>query len=181
LPPQSKDPGNACTTHASEPSSTAFLKGIAARCDFSASRISPEHKLYPNLRRSGLSKSSTLIFIVLGVLGYLVSPVALVLGWNEWVRTRTPKTIPSIFSLVSFILASFSALLAIWTIAYANVHTFRFHDPQLMRIFASGILLSAAGFCVSLGGVWRKNPLLWHSLLSSLGTLAFWILAAAGE
>lgn len=130
-----------------------------------------------------MSKSSALVFIVLGVLGYLVSPVALVLGWNQWVRIRTSKTITSIFSLASFILASFSATLAVWTIAYANVHTFHFHDPQLMRIFASGILLSAAGFCVSLGGVWRKNSLrcTLFSLLSSLGMLAFWILASAGE
>lgn len=128
-----------------------------------------------------MSKLSALIFIVLGVLGYLVAPVALILGWNEWVKTPKPKTTSAIISLVGFILASCSALLAILTIAYANVHHFGFYDPVLMKIFAFGILLSAAGFCVSVGGAWRKNTLRWPSLLCSLGTLAFWILAAAGE
>ncbi len=103
------------------------------------------------------------------------------MGWNEWVKARFPKTISSILSFIGFILASCSALLAVSTIVYANVHAFRFYDPMLMKIFAFGILLSAAGFCVSLGGAWRKNTLRWHSLLSSLGILAFWILAAAGE
>ena len=128
-----------------------------------------------------MNKSSALVFIILGVLGYLVSPVALILGWNEWVKAPKPKTISSIVSLVGFILASCSALLAVLTIAYANVHHFGFYNPVLMRIFAFGILLSASGFCVSVGGAWRKSILRWPSLLSSLGMLAFWILATAGE
>ena len=114
-------------------------------------------------------------------ISYLVSPVALILGWNEWVKAPKAKTISSVVSLVGFILASCSALLAVLTFAYANVHHFGFYDPVLMRVFAVGILLSAAGLGASVGGAWRKSTPRWPSLLSSLGTLAFWILAAAGE
>jgi hypothetical protein len=117
----------------------------------------------------------------LGFLGYIVSPVALILGWNEWVKAPKPKTISSIVTLIGFILASCSALLAVSTIVYVNVHRVGLHDPVLVRIFALGILLSATGLCVSVGGAWRKNTLRWPSLLSSLGMLAFWIIAAAGE
>ena len=90
-----------------------------------------------------MSKSSALVFIVLGVLGYLVSPVALILGWNQLVKAPKSKTIASIVSLVGLILASCSALLAILTIAYAHGHHCGFYDPVLMRFLAFGILLSA--------------------------------------
>jgi hypothetical protein len=74
-------------------------------------------------------------------------------------------------------------LLAISSVTYAHIlpNGFPFYDPTLMRIYRWGALLSAAGFCLGIGGLWRKNSLRWHSPIGAFGMLAFWLLAAEGE
>jgi hypothetical protein len=121
------------------------------------------------------------MFIPLLLIAYIITPVSLIWGWIRWGRTPKSETISSILSMVGLILATCSAILAVSSVAYANVHAFRFYDPLLMKIFKWGILLSAVGFFIGVGGIWRKNSLRWHSPLSSLGMLVFWVLAAAGE
>jgi hypothetical protein len=91
------------------------------------------------------------------------------------------ETIPSILSLSGFALATLSAILAVSSIAYAQVHRFGFYDPSLMKIMRWGSMLSLAGFLFAVGGAWRKSPLRWHAPVCALGTFAFWVLAAEGE
>ena len=122
-----------------------------------------------------------LLFGLLFVLAYVLAPVTLIWGWVRWVRLPKIKTATSLLSLAGFGLASASALLALLSAAYAQVHVFRFYDPELMRIFRWGFLLSTAGFVFGIGGVWRKSSLRWYALASAVGTLAFWVVAAAGE
>jgi hypothetical protein len=93
-----------------------------------------------------------------------------------------PKTVPAILSLLGFMLASASALLAVSAIAYSLIRGgFRYYDPVLMRIFGVGSLLSLGGLVFGLAGVWRPSSLRWHAPVSAIATLAFWIAAATGE
>ena len=85
-------------------------------------------------------------------------------------------------SLIGFALASASSVLAIVAIVYARaVGGFAFYDPSLVRIYQSGTGLSLMGLLSAVIGVWRPSSLRWHALTSALGTLLFWLMAAASE
>jgi hypothetical protein len=133
------------------------------------------------LEKRQMSASVQVIFGILFVLGYLVSPVTLVWGWPRWMLGPNKGNVASILSLLGFVLSTASALLAISSIIYAQFHRFPFYDPLLLRIFRTGVLLSLGGLVLGLAGVWRTNSLRWHAPMAGIGTLAFWILAAEGE
>lgn len=85
-------------------------------------------------------------------------------------------------SVLGFILATASALLAVFAAAYSlYIYGFPYYDPRLMKIFGIGFLLSVSGLLFGIAGLWRASSLRWHAPASSLATLAFWIVAAAGE
>jgi|SRR5579863_3549284 len=128
-----------------------------------------------------MSASIRLFFGLLVFTGYFVAPVTLVWGWARWTVEREPRTFFSIVSLIGFILATTSALLAVASAGYALTHGFRYYDPLLLRIFRRGFLLSLGGLLFGIGGVWRRSSLRWPAPISALGTLAFWVAAAAGE
>ena len=128
-----------------------------------------------------MSISVQIIFGILIVLGYLVTPIVLIWGWARWTREPRQRTVPAILSLVGFILATASAILALGSVAYAQVHHFPYYDPLLLRIFRWGGLLSIVGILFGIGGVWRPGSLRWHAPLCGVGMLAFWLLAAEGE
>jgi hypothetical protein len=122
-----------------------------------------------------------IIIASLALLAFIVTPVLLVWGWRRWIKQPRLATSTAILSFVSFVFATGSALLAITTTGYAQVRHFGFYDPTLMKLMRWGVYLSTIGFLLGMGGVWRKSPLRWHSLVCSAGTFAFWILAAEGE
>jgi len=129
-----------------------------------------------------VSKSVEILLSILIILGFIVAPVDLVWGWISWIQSPKSRTVTSVLSLIGFTFATFSALLAIATLIYAQrIHGFGFYDPLYMRLIRWGSLLSATGLLFGLGGVWRRNPLRWHSLLATLGTLAYWVIVAEGE
>jgi len=128
-----------------------------------------------------MSTSTEVTFVILFIVGYVVPPILLIWGWLRWAIEPRLRTTPSILSLVGFVLATVSALLAILTIAYAQVHHFPYYDPLLLRIFRWGALLSLGGILFGIAGVWRPSAIRWHAPACSLGMLAFWILAASGE
>lgn len=123
--------------------------------------------------------SVQVVFAILIALSYIVSPIMLIWGWARWAGQPKSGTVASILSLVGFSFATASAALAVSSVAYA--HHFGFYDPLLLRIFRWGLLLSLTGILSSIGGVWRQSSLRWHALISGIGTLAFWVLAAEGE
>ena len=125
--------------------------------------------------------STQVMLGVLVALGFLVSPVMLIWGWVRWVRLPKPRTVASVLSLIGFVLATASALLAVLTTGYAQIHHFPYYDPLLLRIFRWGVLLALCGIVFGVGGVWRPSSLRWHAPVSGLGMLAFWIMAASGE
>lgn len=128
-----------------------------------------------------MSISVEIVFGILIIVGYLVTPVSLIWGWTRWAGQPRQRTVAAILSLAGFVLATASALLAISSVAYAQVHHFPYYDPLLLKIFRWGGLLSLAGIVFGIGGVWRPSALRWHAPLCGLGTLAFWLLAAEGE
>ena len=128
-----------------------------------------------------MSASIEVIFVLLAVLGYLVAPVALIWGWARWVVQPKLRTAISIISLVGLVFATTSALVAVTTIAYAQIHHFPYYDPLLLRIFRAGTLLSLSGIVFGISGVWRPSSTRWHAPTSAVATFAFWILAAEGE
>ncbi len=128
-----------------------------------------------------MSFSVQVMFGILAVIGYLVTPVALIWGWTRWTRQRKQRTVPAILSLIGFLFATASAVVAASSVAYAQVHHFPYYDPLLLRIFRWGVLLSLVGVLFGIGGVWRPDPLRWHAPICGLGMFAFWFVAASGE
>src|SRR5579862_8509662 len=128
-----------------------------------------------------MSISVQVLFVVLMVLGYLGSPIGLIWGWLRFVRTPRPPSLGASLSLVGFLLATASGLLALGSVLYAHVHTFPFYDPTLLRIFRTGLLLSVGGIVVGIAGTWKSNPLRWHAPICGMTTAAFWVMAAEGE
>lgn len=128
-----------------------------------------------------MSTFTQVLFGVLVALGFLVSPMVLIWGWVRWVKLPKTRTIVPTLSLIGFILATASALLAVLTTGYAQIHHFPYYDPLLLRIFRWGLLLSLSGIVFGIGGVWRPNSLRWHAPVSGLGMLAFWIMMASAE
>jgi hypothetical protein len=128
-----------------------------------------------------MSPFDQVISATLFAVGYLAAPVSLIWGWLRWQKLPMPRTAPSILSLTGFVLATVSGLLAVSTIAYAQIHRFPFYDPLLLRIFRWGALLSAGGLVFGLAGVWRPSSLRWHAPASGFAMLIFWIVAASGE
>ena len=123
-----------------------------------------------------------LIIIVLVILACVIAPGALIWGWISWVRNPHPRTFNAQAALLSFVLATASALFAIGSFLYSvKIGGFGFYDPRLLRILRWGFLLSLAGVLAAVAGVWRKSPLRWLALCSAIGTLSFWICVAEGE
>jgi hypothetical protein len=128
-----------------------------------------------------VSISIEIIYGILIALGYLMTPVALIRGWARWTRQPKQCTALAIFSLIGFLFATASSILAVGSVAYAQVHHFPYYDPLLLKIFRWGCLLSLAGIVFGIVGVWRPGSLRWHAPLCGIGMLAFWVLAAEGE
>ena len=137
--------------------------------------------LYCFLSGTYMSKTVNVTMVVLLIVSHLITPVMLIWGWIRWAQWSKLKTIPSILSLSGFVLATGSAILAVSSIAYAQVHRLGFYDPSLMKIMRWGLMLSLAGFLFAVGGAWRRSSLRWHAPVCAFGTFAFWILAAEGE
>ena len=101
-----------------------------------------------------MSISVQIMFGILVVIGYVVTPVALIWAWTSWTRQPKQRTVPSTLSLIGFVFATASGVVAVSSVAYAQVHHFPYYDPVLLKIFRWGMLLSLAGILFGMGGVW---------------------------
>src|SRR5215469_10815239 len=128
---------------------------------------------------------STALFTFLIASGYLIAPIMLVWGWVRWIKQR-PRIwkISSTLSFVGFLLATTSALFALWIILFGAAGGFGTIGPNYAPDYAFfyrcvrwGALLSALGIAFAIAGVWRSNLLRWHALTGAIGSLAFWLLA----
>jgi hypothetical protein len=123
----------------------------------------------------------TIVVVFIAVAFYLVLPALLVWGWVRWGKRSHLRNVSSILSLIGFILASLSALLAVSAMLYARViGGFPFYDPLLLTIYRVGGLLSIGGFIFGFSGAWRSNSLRWLAPACSLGMFLFWFAMATG-
>jgi len=112
----------------------------------------------------------------------IVLPAAIIYGWVRWAKSKATIAGLSVLSLVAFVLATSSALLAFGALLYAHLmRSFPFHDPTLMQIYRWGFLSSLGGFVLGFIGCWRRSALRWYAPVCSLGVVVFWIAAAWGE
>jgi hypothetical protein len=123
-----------------------------------------------------------IVLIVFAIAVYVVVPAAIIAGWINWVKRRVPESRFSMFSLVAFGLATCSGLLALISLIYAHaIGGFAYYDPQLLRFYRWGAILSDMGVVLGIIGCWRRNPLRWYAPLCALGMSLFWGVAAMGE
>jgi hypothetical protein len=134
------------------------------------------------MARTVVSTFNQISIAALFLVGYLLTPVTLIWGWARWMLKPKSRSVMAVLSFIGFTLASASALLALSAAAYSLcVGGFQYYDPRLMKIFGIGFLLSLSGLLFGVVGVWRASSLRWHAPACSIATLAFWIVAAAGE
>src|SRR5258708_15644353 len=124
--------------------------------------------------------------IVLGILfvisTYMLLPAAIIWGWIRWIRYEKARSVISYFAAIGFAFATASGLLAVSAIIFAHhIRGFPFYDPRLLKIYRWGALLSLTGITFAAGGAWKPSPLRWLAPACTLGTLLFWLGAAAGE
>lgn len=109
------------------------------------------------------------------LLVYCLVPVLTVWGWFRWNRERKPRHAIAAFSYAGFALATFSALLALYSITHSSALDGASDSASSpAAIFYWGLWISAIAAVLALTGVWRRNPLRWHAALCSLGILLFW-------
>jgi len=122
------------------------------------------------------------ILLILLIAAYVDVPVMLVWGWRRWSRRPRQKNPFATISFISFSIGTASTLLLIVTILWSLLRGgFPYYDPVLMRIFAVGLLLSLLALLISLGGLWKANPLRWHAPALCLGMLFIWAIWISGE
>jgi hypothetical protein len=119
------------------------------------------------------------ILYLLEFLFYVAVPVLAIWGWLRWAGRPRIWNYASSASLIAFVLATASSLLAVYSIAWAHrIGGFGLNDPRLHRMYSGGLLLSATAFPLSLFGLNRSNALRWHALVCVVGTALFWISAS---
>lgn len=111
---------------------------------------------------------------------YVLLPALIIVGWVRWAGRR--QTGDTRLSLTGFALGTASALLAIGAMLYAHsAGGFPFYDPALLKIYRFGLLLSVVGLVFGVVGLRRSSPIRWYAPVAAVGTLLFWLAAAAGE
>ena|ERR1017187_51961 len=122
------------------------------------------------------------ILSILATSAFLALPLVMIWGWVRWVRRKKFFNFFSTLSLGGLGLATVSELIAVSMVLYARIQGgFAYYDPLLMKIYASGALLSATGLTFAIVGVWRPSSLRWHALGCAFGTLLYWLVQAANE
>ncbi len=124
------------------------------------------------------------LYTILALLGYFMAPAMLAWGWARWIKQRPRSwTIPSTLSFTGITLASASALLGLWVIAFVNSGRpeYTINYSLLSWGIPTGAALSLTALAFALGGVWQRSPISWQAPASALGTLAFWLLAAVSS
>jgi hypothetical protein len=115
---------------------------------------------------------------------FIVGPVIVVAwGWLSWFRHR-PKPLPYgvAGTLTGFTLASFSALLNLGTVIYAQpTRGFRHYDPVLLGIYLVGLGLALVAVLSSFSGKNTESPLRLKAPVLSSCMLLIWFLEALTE
>ena len=109
-------------------------------------------------------------------------PALFIWGWIRWFTSEKPNTLLSYLSFAGFTFASISVSVFVGTIIYGSISGgFQPYAPGLLRMFRVGTLLSLTALALGVVGTFKPSAVRWHAPLCGLGTLLFWIFAAASE
>jgi hypothetical protein len=123
-----------------------------------------------------------IVLFILVLVNYATAPLLVAFGWIRWVKRKEARTLSSLLSLVGFVFASASFLLALGTFIAALWHGgFQYYDSTLLRLFSWGMRLSLGGVLFGILGVWRPSALRWHALGLSTGMFLFWAVSLLME
>jgi hypothetical protein len=105
--------------------------------------------------------------------GYIGAPILLIWSWTRLARNK--QWGPSaILSLTGLLLATASALVAIYTIAYSislgGDFMKHFDNPVFMATYQRGLWLARIGIAVGICGLWKPSALRWQGLATAIGT-----------
>ncbi|HEY0701992.1 MAG TPA: hypothetical protein VGD60_04415 [Candidatus Acidoferrales bacterium] len=89
-----------------------------------------------------------------------------------------PKSPTALAPVLGFALASASALLALWMIAFGYATGGSRHDPLFLTAFRTGIILSVGATVFALIAFNLKHHLRWLILLWALAGVCFWAVFA---
>ena len=130
-----------------------------------------------------MSNSAIPTLLALTGIGLEIGLPALVIwGWVRWFKRQQPRTLLSTLSLIGFVLATASTVLAFTSVLYSiAVGGFPYYDPLLLKIYRWGSFLSLSGIVFAISGIWRPGPLRWHAPACAIGMLLFWFAMAIGE
>ena len=121
-------------------------------------------------------------FEAVDIFSFVMTPLVTVWGWVRLARRKKRWTILAVLSLVGFAFAATSTLLAVASSIYWHlVGGLPYYDSRLLRTYSCGALLSASALILSISGLWRQNPVRWHALFCSVGTLVYWFAVAESE
>jgi hypothetical protein len=116
------------------------------------------------------------VVLCVGISGLLTA------GWLRWFGDPNRANPLSDLSLIGFAIGNVSVLLAISSVLYArSIGGFRHYDSQLLKIYYSGLSISAVGLIVSLLGRGRTGRLRNFAPYLSGVMLLFWFLQALSE
>jgi hypothetical protein len=114
--------------------------------------------------------------------GYMAAPVLLIWSWTRWARRSKQWGTSAILSLTGLVLATASALVAIYAIAYSSSlggdFMKHFDNPVFMETYQRGLWLARIGIAVGICGLWKPSALRWQGLACAVGTWMFWTLVA---
>ncbi|MBV8050571.1 MAG: hypothetical protein JOZ80_05250 [Acidobacteriaceae bacterium] len=113
---------------------------------------------------------------------YIALPIAILGGWVRWTKQPKSWTAFSVLSMIGFLLATFSALLAFASLLYAHaIGGFPFYNPRLVRFYHWGGRSSLAGIGPGMIGCFRRNTLRWYAPICAIGVFIFWFASAIAE
>jgi hypothetical protein len=114
--------------------------------------------------------------LCVGISGLLIA------GWLRWFGDPNRANPLSDLSLIGFAIGITSVLLAIGSILYArSIGGFRHYDSPLLKIYYSGLSISAGGLIVGLLGRGRTGRLRNFAPYLSGVMILFWFLQAVSE
>lgn len=115
---------------------------------------------------------------------YGALPAVLVWAWVRFsTRPRVRGVLP-VLSVTGLAFATASTILALVTALHfytsggASLYE---PGPVQIYIYRIAVLLSLSAPLLAIGGMWRANPVRWHSLGASLVVLFFWFAVAMGR
>jgi len=122
---------------------------------------------------------SSLLGVLFGICVCFGLPAMTIWGWFRWAQQRDFKQFGSFVSLIAFICATLSGMLALFSVVYVQSAQLTAYDFRWARLLRIGLLISASAVLLSLFGIWRRSSLRWHAPACAIGMLFVWAMMAA--